>query len=453
MKHFALPIVALFLLVGCQKDEKADVSLETSPGGIEYTRIHMPDAEDVVIQIAWPSDWALREGVNQAVPYIGTDLMLSGGAEGFPPGQVAETFADLNVDGAMWVTVDHLHGELIVPKANLSKAVEIAAAHLSRPTMDQDWFDRIQQGFVANMTETQAKPTTKGFDALRWAVLGDTPLRLALTGEIAQIQSATHADVLRWHAETVTRTNASIVIAGDITATDAGGAVDRLLSDLPVASPHTAPALKADFSPKRILFHAPDASTSTLVLMGPLPPTREGGEFEDILLTTILGGSDNSVLFDAIRTKLRASYTFNAQIDAYARNLRLLVLSGEVETAQVAEAEAVLREAYSAFRADVPVGDIAALKAPFLGQASETANDPAAVSYSALMALFDGQDPAQSLALAEVLDRVSEATLWARAGSAFPAADALIVLAVSPDAAALPGACVITAPAEAANCP
>lgn len=452
MKHFATATFALIVLAGCQQEEEAGATIETSPAGIEYTRLYIPEAEDVAVQIAWPTDWALREDVNQAVPYIGTDLILAGGAEGFPPGEVVETFADLNAEGTMWVTVDHLHGELVVPKENLSKAVAIAAAHLARPNMDPEWFDRIRQGFVANMTETQAKPVAKGFDALRWAVLGATPLRSALTGEIAQIQSAAHEDVLRWHSETVTRTNAFIVIAGDINAADAGGAVDTLLSELPVATSRTLPAPTADFSPRRILLHVPEASKSTLIFLGSLPPTQDGGEFEDILLTTILGGGDNSVLFDAIRTRLRAGYAFSAQIDAYARNLRVLILSGEVETGQLAEAEAVVRDAYSTFRAKVPVGDIASLKAPLSGLTGQAASDPLAASYSALMALFDGQDPAQSLALTALLDRVSDATLWTRAGSAFPAGDAMIVLAVSPEASALPGACVITSPQEAANC-
>ncbi len=165
MKHFAATAFALILLAGCQEAEKAGATTETSPGGIEYTRLYIPKAEDVAIQIAWPSTWALRDDVNQAVPYIGTDLILAGGAKGFPPGEVVETFADLKAEGTMWVTADHLHGQLIAPKDNLDKAVEIAAAHLAKPTMDQGWFERIQQGFAANMAETTSQPANRGYDA------------------------------------------------------------------------------------------------------------------------------------------------------------------------------------------------------------------------------------------------------------------------------------------------
>ena len=135
------------------------------------------------------------------------------------------------------------------------------------------------------------------------------------------------------------------------------------------------PEPKADFAPRRILLHVPQAQTSTLVLMGPLPPTRDGGEFEDILLATALGGDDKSVLFDAVRTGLRASYGFGAGLDAFARNLRFLALSGEVETAKLAEAETIVRTAYADFLKSPPMGDLSARKSPFVTHGEQSAKD------------------------------------------------------------------------------
>jgi hypothetical protein len=76
VKHLVAAAFCLVLLAGCQEDDKPAAHTETSPGGIEYVRLFIPEAKDVAIQLAWPSDWALRDDVNQAVPYIGTDLIL-----------------------------------------------------------------------------------------------------------------------------------------------------------------------------------------------------------------------------------------------------------------------------------------------------------------------------------------------------------------------------------------
>jgi predicted Zn-dependent peptidase len=200
-------------------------------------------------------------------------------------------------------------------------------------------------------------------------------------------------------------------------------------------------------------FISPKAQTSTLVFIGPLPPTRDGGEYEDVLLATALGGDDKSVLFDAVRTGLRASYGFGAGLDGYTRDLRVLVLTGEVETAKLPEAEGIVRQAYANFLKSPRMGDLAARKSPFEANVKEAAKDPMAASFSALMALLDGQNPDIALTLPSLLEKVTDATVQSRAASAFPAVDQLIVLAVSPDSAALPGACVITSPAEAASCP
>lgn len=81
----------------------------------------------------------------------------------------------------------------------------------------------------------------------------------------------------------------------------------------------------------------------------------------------------------------------------------------------------------------------------------QLAKDTAAASFAAMMALLDGQDPYMALTLPSLLEKVTDATLWSRAAAAFPAADQMIVLAVSPDAAPLLGACVITTPEQAVN--
>ena len=303
------------------------------------------------------------------------------------------------------------------------------------------------------MAEAKSQPAQLGYDALRWAILGDTPLRRALSVDPPEmITTATRAEVVDWHQQTVIRTGAKVVIAGEISQADAGRAVDALLSGLPAGNAVVSAAPTANFAPGRILLHVPTAQTSTLVLMGSLPPTREGGEFEDLLLTTALGGDDKSVLFDAVRTGLRASYGFGATLDGYTRDLRVLALSGEVETSKLAEAETIVRAAYAEFLTAPTTGDLTARKEPYRKNGEQTATLPGAASYSALMAILDGKAANLALTLPALLDQVTNSTIEARASSAFPKADALIVLAVSPDASALPGACVITSPAEAANC-
>jgi predicted Zn-dependent peptidase len=216
----------------------AEATTEISPGGIEYVRLYIPDTEDVAIQIAWPDDWVMREGVNQAVADLGADLIFAGGAEGFPPGEVSEVHADLNAQATVWLTSDHLHAEIITPKDNLEEAVESTAAHLSAPSMDAAWFERVRQGNISTMAEEISVPINRGYEAMRWIILGDTPLRRALSGDEPEMYSmAKREEVLEWHRTTVVRSGAEIVIAGAIEADVAGKTVDTLFARLPEGKP------------------------------------------------------------------------------------------------------------------------------------------------------------------------------------------------------------------------
>ena len=202
--------------------------------------------------------------------------------------------------------------------------------------------------------------------------------------------------------------------------------------------------------PRRILLHMPQADVSTLAFVASLPPTREGGEVEDLLLTHALGGDDQSALFDAVRTQLRASYGFGAGVSNYTREHRILFMAGEVDTNQVAETEAVVREAYATFRANGLEGDLADRKAPLASRFSELADVVAVQANSALESALDGY-PAERSPKDE-LEAVTEASLNERLNTAFPSMDEFIVIAVSPDAEALPEACVIMTPREAVDC-
>ena len=120
-----------------------------------------------------------------------------------------------------------------------------------------------------------------------------------------------------------------------------------------------------------------------------------------MLLATALDGKDNSVLFVAVRTGLRASYCFGAGIEAYTRDLRFLFLAAEVETGKLDQAEVVVRAAYDEFTEKAVMSEVLARKAAFEGHVEQTAKDPVSASFYVMVALLDGRDP--NLALTGLL--------------------------------------------------
>ncbi|MGM0824047.1 MAG: M16 family metallopeptidase [Pseudomonadota bacterium] len=454
-----IPLAAVIISLAACSSEDGDkdaptASNEVSPEGIEYTLVHMPESNEVAVNVAWPTDWAYREGTNQAAALVGSELILVGGAEGHPAGEVGERLADLNAEGSLYgVANDHIVGELIFERDDISEVIEIANAHLREPLLEQAWLSRINDEIEQGVTEERSQPAAAGFEAVRWAVFGEQPLRNALSlHDLDALNELTQDDIIAWHAETFTRSPEAVAVAGDINAQSAGAALDGLFEALPEQRREVQQAASTDFTPRRILLHMPEAEVSTLAFIAPLPPTSKGGEIEDAILTHALGGDDQSVLFDAVRSQLRASYGFGAGIENYTREDRILVMSGEIETDQVADTEGLVREVYATFRQNGLEGDLADHKAPLASHFSDVANLVAVQAGNELQRALDGFPSGSSLNTLDKLEAVTESSLNERLDNAFPKVDDFIVIAVSPESDALPEACVIKTPREAVDC-
>lgn len=453
MMRLLMLLAALCTLAACQ-DDSPTASAETSPNGTGFTLITLPGNDDVSIHIAWASDWGYRAETPKAAPYVGTQLILAGGAEGYPAGEVVERFADLDAEGQIYVAaIDHVIGELTFAAQDQEEVIAIANAHLRAPAMEPLWFERIRDGLAQNMAAAQAQPAHAGFDAARWAVFGEAPLRNALSLDAPDtFARLSLAAVSAWHEETLTAHPAGVVIAGDLDAARAGQALDALLAGLPQGARTPDWQTPIDLSPKRILLHQPDATTTNLAFIAALPATSAGGEFEDLILAHALGGDDQSALFEAVRTELRASYAFGAGFANYTRAHRVLFMTGEVEDDKLAAAEAVVRQAYADFRAAGLGDDLEARKAPLAENLSDLTDYVVDVARSELQSALDGFAPGRALQLSAELAAITDADIAARLAGGFPGADDFLVIAVSPNAMALPGACVITTPAAAQDC-
>jgi zinc protease len=455
MKKLYFAFFALTLIVGCNQKQESDASAkrQTTPSGISYTLVLMPGKDDVGVQIAWPTNWIHRADVNQAVPYVGAQLILAGGAEGYAAGVAVETFADLKSEAYLNASPDYVYGELYFKKEHLDETIAIANAHLKAPLFDKNWLGRVADGLNASIKEAAAAANFPSFQTARWSLLGDQPLRQSLALDKPGIVSAVTVDDLKnWKQETIGRTNASIAIAGDLTVEAAGAAIDMLMQGLPEIAAGRALKPSLNYAHRTILLHRPDLKTSSLTFIAPLPPTKEGKEMEDIIIVQALGGDDQSALFKAVRTELRAAYGFGAGVDAYSRENRILAMNGEVETAKLSSVRDAVLAAYKKFKSDGPEGDIEPRKTPIRASIDEGKDNVSRMSFGALMASLDGQEPEMTLKVGELLAAVSIESVKARLTAAYPEAEQFVLIAVSPDQNSLSGACVIKSPEEAVKC-
>ena len=426
----------------------------TSPGGIEFLLAPIPDADAVSVQVAWPSDWVYTEP-SVGTPYVGADLVVQGGAGERDAAEAQQAFEDLRAEGAVLVSADVVQGALSVPAEHLDAAVALGAETLARPALDERWFERVRDGFEANIEEGRSTTDALVGRTLRRLVHGDTGLeRFLSTADPGVASDVTLEDVRRWHADTFVRAGMTVAVAGGVDADAAGEAVDALLGELPEGdAPPAAPDASADFSPRTVLVHAPDADQGIVALTGRLPPTSAGGELEDVVAALALGGDEKSVLFEALRTGLRAAYSPAALIDPQTRAVRTVLLYAAVDAAGVDAARDAMLQAYAGFRKDGPdEGEIGAIAERIRHGFEQTFEDPAALAQTVLANALDGRPPARLIGIADEIDAVSAASVKARLDAAWPPADELVQVLLSPDAGAVDGACTIEDAEDASDC-
>ena len=452
MTRTACVALLLLMLSACDSG-KLLVHEGVSDTGLEYALVEMPGNKRITIQVAWPSNWAFDQAENQAVPYIASRLLLAGGTEEFPPSVVEEKFADIESEGFLMPSAEYVYGTLHYSPEHQDETLKIVNAHLESPTLDEKWLERIRDEFSGQMNEARPKAVSKGFEAMRWAVFGSQPVREFLSLDVpGMIDDVTRADVAKWVESTIKRSGAIIAVAGDLDIKEAGVIVDTLFDGVPEGKAGKKGSVEADFSPRRIVMHDPEAEVSTLSFIAKVPPTREGGESEDLVLSRALGGGNDSVLFEAVRTELRASYGYVAGFQGFTADNRFLLLSGQVETGKVAEAEKVIKLAYARFLVEGPDGDLQKRKEPFEESIKESRKDTGTMAFVALVAKLEGMKLEKILELQDEMKAVTEQSLKQRLSGSFPGADEFIVVVSSPDANALPGACVITEPVQAVDC-
>ena len=453
-----LKLLTLFtMLTACGEDDSGsrEVVQIVSPDGrdIWFMPIIEDGVTDITITVAWPSDWSYNPANNPAVPYIASEVILSGGTDTLKPQDLMEVFNDANAGGWLTAAADYTYGELGFPREHTDQIVPIAASMLANPQLDPAWVSRVSAGLRANQEQGQAQSTTKMWMAARKAIFDDAPILGYLSlPDTTMISDVTPEMVSAWHVATLTQDVPVIVVTGAINAQDAGEAVDTLLGQLPVGPARPAQESAANFAQRTILLHLPEAEKTTIGYLGQLPPTSGGGDLIDALAVQVL--SDGSgPLFEAIRTEMRATYGLQVGYANFDRATRLMFITGEIATPKLAQAHEVILETYADFRASPALDRLGAIRDTV---AERTDIDVAYVNVAAQTIrelALDGQDPTIAPNLGDAVRAITDQDVIERLQSAFPKAEDLIVIVASPDATALPDACVITEISQAAMCP
>lgn len=445
-------ILALGLLAACEPDEQGTF---TSPGGHVFHFVQRPDANVVALHMAIPMDWTLQPGKNPVVPQIAADAMTSGGAEGYSPSDILETMQDLHAEAFLFPDKATLRGGINVEPEDIDPVMKLANAVLRAPNFDPVWFQRTKDSWITSVREQMVLPRQQGNLALRLAVAGDSPYTAAMSPSDPALIEAVTVDMARqWHKETLAFGAAIIAVAGPITSAEAGVMVDKLLDGLPMDKRSFAKPVLPAYRPKQVLLHDPKAEKTSLAVMLPMPKLGTDDDLMDAVAALALAADEQSILFQKIRTELRATYGLAFSLDQFSHDTTFLSLLGEIETAQTqAVRDMVLQTLDEMKSKPLPAELVDRYKGMIEGSLPDLHNNTTEHARTMVDSALQGADPFSITRMQAILNLVSPSSIQNRWVQKYPPADQAMVMVVSPDAAALPGACVITAAVQVLTCP
>ena len=453
MSKALLAAATLALHVAVAHAASPSIDEHLSPGGARFVLASVPEAEDLVIQVAWPVEWAVDRTVNQVTPILATTSQFASGAEGHHPGDFFDLLEDAYAEARLTVDQDFAYGTLLSPLGDAEDVLAAVNAHLRTPRFDRVWFRRYRDSFSDFLEEKQHDPSTLAYDAIYWAAFGDHPFRrTAVFRDLDAARNVARSDLASWAAATYTSAPHALIVAGDVDAVTAGRLVDLLLHGLP--GKPVPPASHPVGVPKggRVLIHAPDAEDSYAAIIGAVTVPGEWPRHHDGFIQWTLSHSGGGILNEAVRGSLRAAYFIEAGVGEFHYDSHYLLIQGSVDAARVGSAVEELLQVYDRYVKSPSTEGLERFRSRTQETLNRQLSDPIALSHAALKAVLRGHDVAvihERLASAEWL---TPEEVRKRVREGYPDAGDLLVVVVSPDADALPGACVIEAPKEVLEC-
>lgn len=434
----------------------AEVDSLVSPGGQPFLHIQNDQYENVVMQVYWPSSWTFEDAFNPMIPLISTQVIYTGSAEGVDLAELGQRLEELEAQRSLGPTAESVTGAVVTPANNFEEVAELLNLVLSNPAFDPDHADRIKQALVNRVSALR-----RGIDAAAWElarnlIMQDNPVKGFFSTSVENeslIEAATLDEIKQFYNQTVTRSSPTIVMASPFESDRVGNAIDEFFDGLPESEAVETPESSNDFpAGTTVVLHDPDAERSYLILTGMLPPVSQGGELEDTIALAVLGQGGTSELYEALSPELGANYEFSATALALTSRLRLLQITGMVDTDKLEFAHQTIRQTYEEFRENGLGSSIDGIKRRSSANMRINTENPRILVPLVMESVLNGFPAARAIELPDEIEAITPDDINERMRDVFPPVADLLTVIVTSEPDMVSGACVVETPEEYRKC-
>jgi zinc protease len=204
----------------------------------------------------------------------------------------------LEVIGARYeshIATDYATMQLVVPSTQLEASLGVVAGMVTAPRFDAAELTRVQRERVAEIEERRQRPRMMAAQVFDRIVFGEHPYAVPADGTTHAVAALTADDVRAFWSRAYRPEVTTVVIAGDVTATDARRLVDGAFGSwagaaTTGATPGSAAPSLGPYSSQLALVDLPGARQSVVLIGKRGPAAGASGQLVDDVANAILGG-------------------------------------------------------------------------------------------------------------------------------------------------------------------
>jgi len=337
--------------------------------GLSASRAGAVEVKEITTPLGFKA-WLVED---KSSPVVALSFSFAGGAASEPDSQKGATglASILLTDGAGTLSAqafkqrqedaaaslgfnassDRLSGRLRVLSANREGGFELLRLALTEARFDNDMIEQRRAQVIGAINQATQRPASVAQRALAATVFAGHPYAHDTSGLRDSLTALTAADLKARTQALLVRSGLIVTAVGDIDGPELARQLDKAFGGLPQGTtPAALPDWTATAKPRTVTIERP-VPQSTLLISMPGLARDDPDWYAYLVMTSILGGGQDSRLFTEVREKRGLAYSVSARIRTY-RKAALMVISSGSANEKVAETLRIIHGELARLRSD-----------------------------------------------------------------------------------------------------
>jgi zinc protease len=327
-----------------------EVKQVTTPLGLKAWLVEDKSTPVVALSFSFAAGSASEPAGQKGVTSLAA-LLLTDGAGSLTAQDFRQRQEDAAASLGFSASPDRLSGGLRVLSANRDEGFELLRLALTEARFDPEMVDQRRAQVIAALNQATQRPRSVAQRTLAATVFAGHPYARDSDGLRESLTALTAAELKARAQALLVRAGLTITAVGDIDAAELGRQLDKAFGSLPQGA---LPAPLPDWTPasqaKSVTIERPVPQSAMLIAM-PGIPRSDPDWYAYLVMNNILGGGQQSRLFNAVREKRGLAYGISSDVRDY-RKAALLVISSGSANEKVAETLRVIRSEIARLRSE-----------------------------------------------------------------------------------------------------